>query len=295
MNILPRDKQIAVISALTEGCSIRATERLTGVHRDTIMRLGVNIGQKCEALHDRLFRNLCPNHIELDELWAFIGKKQKNVSKKERRTKGDIYTFLALDPTSKGILSYKVGKRNANTTTELVTDLKSRLLNRPHISSDAFQPYAQTIADVFGHECQYGQVIKRFAAEPANKAARRYSPGTVVGVSRRHVIGHQRQICTSHVERVNLNVRMHSRRFTRLTNAFSKKTENHQTAVSLFVAHYNLCRVHQTIKTSPAHDLGLTDHVWSIEELMENTIDNEFYPLQGRRYGRFTVIDGERS
>lgn len=292
MNILSRDKQIAVIGALSEGCSIRSTERLTGVHRDTIMRLGVTVGQRCDVLHNRMVRNVSPHHVQLDELWAFIGKKQRNVTKQDRRVKGDHYLFLALDPTSKGILSYKVGKRDANTTTEIVTDLKSRLMTRPHISSDAFQPYRQTIEDVFGDECQYGQIIKRYRSDPSKTAARRYSPGEVVGVSYEHVIGHQPHICTSHVERVNLSIRMSSRRFTRLTTGFSKKVENHKAAVSLFCSHYNWCRVHGSIGETPAMAMGLTDHVWTISELMDHTIDNPHYPTEGRRYGRFMVIDG---
>lgn len=292
MNILPRDKQIAVIGALAEGCSIRATERLTGVHRDTIMRLSVRVGQQCDTLHDRVFRNLSPHHVELDEIWAFVGMKQKQARQQRDKSKGDQYLFLALDPTSKAFLSYKVGKRDANTTTELVYDLRERVINRPHISSDAFQPYTQVITDIFGDECQYGQVIKRYSNPPLDTVARRYSPGAVVAVNRRHVIGHQPHICTSRIERANLSIRMGSRRFTRLTNGFSKKLENHKAAISLFVAHYNLCREHETVRSTPAMALGLTDHTWTIGELIANTLDNPLFPNEGRRYGRFTVIDG---
>ncbi len=292
MNILSRDKQIAVIGALAEGCSIRATERLTGEHRDTIMRLGVRVGEHCSVLHDRMVRNLVPHHVQIDELWSFVGKKQKSKTRKDGRDVGNQYIFLALDPTSKGILSYKVGKRNANTTTEIIADLKDRVLSRPHISTDAFKPYREVIEDIFGDECQYGQIIKHYRAQPGNQSAHRYSPGDVVKVSRRRIIGHQPHVCTSHVERVNLSVRMQSRRFTRLTNGFSKKLENHKAAVSLFVTHYNWCREHITLGCTPAVAMGLTDHTWSIEELLEHTIDDPLYPTEGRRYGRLIVIDG---
>jgi IS1 family transposase len=205
------------------------------------------------------------------------------------------YIFLPLDRTSKGILSYKVGKRNTNTTTEIIADLKDRVLSRPHISTDAFKPYREVIEDFFGDECQYGRIIKQYRRVPGNQAARRYSPGDVVKVSRRRIIGHQREICTSHVERVNLSIRMQSRRFTRLTNGFSKKLANHKAAVALYAAHYNFCREHISIGMTPAMAVGLTGHCWTIEELLEQTLDYPLFPTKGQRYGRLTVIDGGRS
>lgn len=292
-NILPREKQIAIISALTEGCSIRATERMTGVHRDTIMRLGVRVGNACTNLHDRLYRNLVPNHIQLDEMWSFVGMKQKLAKKMREREKGDQYLFMAMDAVNKSILSYKVGKRTEQTTLELVTDLKERVVNRPHISSDAFMHYRPIIEDVFGNECQYGQITKVYRhGEPVREAYRRYSPGVVVAVNQRHIIGHQPKISTSHIERTNLTVRMQSRRFTRLTSGFSKKLENHKAAVGLAVAHYNLCRPHETIGCTPAMAVGLADQPWSIADLLDVALDNPIYPIEGRRYGRFTIIDG---
>lgn len=294
MNILPREKQIAIISALTEGCSIRATERMTFTHRDTIMRLGVRVGNACTELHDRLYRNLVPNHIELDEMWSFVGKKQKLARKTRERDKGNQYLFMAMDAVNKSILSYKVGKRNEQTTFELVTDLKERVINRPHISSDAFPQYRPMIEDIFGDECQYGQIIKVYRhGEPYREANRRYSPGVVVAVSKQHVIGHQPKITTSHIERTNLTVRMQSRCFTRLTSGFSKKLENHKAAVGLAVAHYNLCRPHETIGSTPAMAVGLAERPWSIADLLDVALDQPIYPIEGRRYGRFTVIDGD--
>lgn len=271
MNILPLDRQTAVVSALIEGCSIRTTERLTQTHRDTVMRLGARIGRGCAALHDLMFRDLHVSQLQFDELWAFIGKKQKRVKPSDDPTKGDCYTFLALDSLNKAIVSYRVGKRDGDTTLAFVEDVRGRVLGTPMISSDAFPAYEPTIRYVFGDKCHYGQIVKSYAGDPAKDAARRYSPAAVVKVEKRRVLGFMPGFLTStsHIERANLSVRMASRRFTRLTNGFSKKAENHEAAVSLFVAHYNLCRVHETLRMTPAMALGLTDRPWSVAELIQ--------------------------
>jgi IS1 family transposase len=250
MNILPQDRQVAVISALIEGCSIRSTERLTVTHRDTVMRLGARIGRGCAELHDLMFRELNINQLQFDELWAYIGKKQKRVKRDDDPTKGDAYTFLALDPLDKAIISYRVGKRTGETTRAFVEDVRARVLGMPFISSDAFPAYEPAIRAVFGEGVHYSQVVK---------------------VAKERVIGFMPEYMTStsHVERVNLSVRMGSRRFTRLTTGYSKKIENHEAAVALFVAHYNLCRVHETLKMTPAMALGLTERPWSVAELIQ--------------------------
>jgi len=295
MNILSLEQKIAVISALAEGLSIRSTERLTGVHRDTIMRLGVRVGLGCDRLHDYLFRDLNVAAIQLDELWAFIGKKQRRVEVDDDQTKGDAYTFIALDQTQKAILAYRTGKRNGDNTELFVTDLRARVLGSPMISSDAFRYYEPAIELTFGSQANYGQIIKRVAPGPGiAEAARRYSPPPIVAVVRRSVSGNSpyEKICTSHVERQNLSVRMASRRFTRLTNGFSKKAENHGAAVSLYVAHYNFCRVHERIRTTPAAALGITDRPWSIAELLKGALEGAVSEPPGRRVGRFRIIDG---
>lgn len=300
MNILPFDKQIAAIAALTEGCSIRATERLTDIHRDSIMRLGVRVGEGCALIHDRLMRNLQVARIELDEVWSYVGKKQKRVTRDDSADVGDQYLFTAMDATGKAILSYTVGKRTADNTQAFVADLRERVINRPNISSDAFNAYPEAVELAFGDDVDYGQIVKVFHGEPGPDAARRYSPGYVVGVNRRWVTGSPKRICTSYVERSNLTVRMQSRRFTRLTNGFSKKLRNHEAAISLFISHYNLCRVHETIRMPPAMALGVTDHIWTIGELIEAALNCEApepvspvpLPPQGRVAGPFRVIDG---
>jgi IS1 family transposase len=272
VNILPRHKQAGIVSALVEGCSIRAVERLTGVHRDTIMRLGVAAGEGCHALNDRLMRNLNVGVVELDEIWSYVGKKQKRLAEGDDRDQlGDQYVFVALDATRKAIISYAVGKRDGEATNAFCADLRARILNRPQITSDGFRPYVEGIELAFGADVRFAQLVKQYEGEPGLDAARRYSPGRVVGVLRTVVSGNPdpELISTSYVERQNLTMRMQSRRFTRLTNAFSKKLRNHKAAVALYVAHYNLCRVHEALRITPAMALGVADRVWSIGELVE--------------------------
>ena len=294
MNILPFDKQVAAIAALTEGCSIRATERLTSIHRDTITRLGVRVGQGCARLHDGLMHDLNVNFIELDEIWSYVGKKQRRVQPDDSPDVGDAYTFTALDATSKAFLAYRVGKRTSEHTQAFLADLGERIINRPQISSDAFPAYPDAIERAFGSEVDYGQIVKQYMGEPPVDTARRYSPGAVVGVRKRPVMGRPRldRVSTSYVERSNLTIRMQQRRFTRLTNGFSKKLENHEAAVSLFMAHYNLCHVHETIRMTPAMMLGVADHIWSVGELIEVVASSDLPEPPGQRFGHLRVIDG---
>lgn len=295
MNVLPFDKQVEIVAALTEGCSIRATERMTGVHRDTIMRLGRSVGEACARMHDRTMHSLHVNRIELDEAWSYVGKKQKRLTETDGADKGDQYVFVALAGTAKAILSYRIGKRNAENFNAFLWDLRERVLGQPEISSDAHAAYPEAVERAFGASCSYGQIIKKYAGEPPRDAARRYSPGWVVGVERRDVVGRPAHISTSYVERQNLSLRMASRRFTRLTNGFSKKLENHAAAVSLYVSHYNFCRVHEALRITPAMALGVTDHVWTIGELVEAAFGENDRPELGERRGRFTVIEGGKS
>ncbi len=293
MNILPRDKQIEIIAALTEGMSIRATERLTGVHRDTIMRLGARVGRGCARLHDYRMVGLRTGRIELDELWSYVGKKQRRTSRKDEAVTGDQYVFTALASTSKAILSYRVGKRNSANTEAFVADLRERVIGTPEISTDGLHYYETAIRFAFGNRVAYGQIIKMYVGEPPRDAARRYSPGVVVAVNRQVISGVPGKISTSHVERSNLSVRMASRRFTRLTNGFSKKLENHEAAFSLFVSHYNWCRVHETTRMTPAMSLGLTDHPWSIGELLDAALS--YASEKPRVQRRFLVIEGGKN
>ena len=288
MNVLPFDKQISAIAALTEGCSIRAAERLTGTHRDTIMNLGVRVGEGCAALHGRMMRDLQVPILEFDEIWGYVGKKQRRTTRDET-DKGDQYTFIALDATSKAIISHVTGKRNEGTTRIFVNDVWERVINRPQITTDGFGPYISAVAECFGDGADFAQLVKHYSAEHAIEAKRRYSPPHVVRVERLVVSGRPRHFSTSYVERSNLTLRMQQRRFTRLTNGFSKKLRNHRAAVALYVAHYNLCRVHETIRMTPAMDLGVADHIWTIGELIEAVL-GDFEPP--RHFTPFTVIQG---
>ena len=289
MNILPFEKQIAAISALTEGCSIRATERLTDIHRDTIMRLGVRIGEGCAILHDRMMQGLQVPILEFDEIWGYVGKKQRRTASDEIEA-GDQYTFIALDSTHRAIISHKTGKRDLTTTREFVNDVWERIINRPQITTDGYKPYVEAIAECFGDGVDYAQIVKHYAADHATEASRRYSPPQVVRVVRQVVCGRRdRRVSTSYVERQNLTLRMQQRRFTRLTNGFSKKLRNHKAAVALYVTHYNLCRVHETMRITPAMGLGVTDHIWTIGELIEGAANSCDLPP---RLDPFTVING---
>lgn len=293
MNILPREKQIEAIAALTEGLSIRAAERLTGVNRGTILSLGIRVGQGCATLHDHLMRDLNVGRIELDEAWSYVAKKQAHLTPEDGTDKGDQYVFLAIAGTAKAILSYRVGKRNQEHTSAFVADLRERVLGAPEISSDGWNCYPSAIEDAFGIDVAYGQIEKHYGVQHGVvEAARRYSPAQVVAVSKRHVVGRPKHISTSFIERQNLTLRMQQRRFTRLTNAFSKKLENHEAAVALYVAHYNLCRVHETLRVTPAMQLGVIDHIWTIGELVDAALDGMIPPALGKRVGRFMVIDG---
>ena len=293
MNILPFENQISVIAALCEGLSIRSVERLTGTHRDTIMRLGARVGEGCAALHDAAFRNLRVPQIQLDELWAFIGKKQRRLTPTDPIDRGDCYSFLALDALGKAIPAYRSGKRDGDTARAFLTDLRARVVGSPILSSDAFPAYEGLVAEVFGEHVHYGQIVKRYVGEPHKDAARRYSPGIVVGVDRTAVRGFPPRflIGTSHVERANLTVRMSQRRFTRLTNGYSKRFENHAAAVNLFVSHYNFCRVHEALRVTPAMELGIAREVWPVAMLIERAEAAQTLP-PGRQAGRFRVVDG---
>jgi IS1 family transposase len=274
MNILPFDQQVAVIAALCEGNSIRAVERLTGIHRDTTMRLGARVGMGAIKLHDRTVHSLQVPRIEMDEAWSYVGKKRRNVKKEDSADVGDQWVFVGMSASTKVIINYMVGKRDKETVNSFVMGLRERVINAPEISSDALHAYDDAVDLAFGTECHYGQIEKVYRAEPPKDAARRYSPGYVVAVRRRVMMGTPEQISTSYVERQNLTLRMQQRRFTRLTNGFSKKIDHHVAAVGLYVAHYNLCRVHESLRLTPALAQGITDHVWTISELVAACLAN---------------------
>lgn len=269
MNILRQEKQEAVIAALVEGVSIRSIERMTGIHRDTIMRLGLRAGQGCAKLMDAYMRNLKCQIIQVDEIWCFVGKKQRHIKDADNPEElGDQWVFTALDADSKLIPTHLVGKRTRPNATAFIEDLSNRLDNRIQLTSDSLRAYIDAVELSFGAEIDYGQVVKAYEAEPIGPG--RYSPPKVIGADRIIIAGtpNNSKISTSYVERQNLTMRMQIRRFTRLTNAYSKKLENLKAAVALHFAHYNFVRIHKTLRVTPAMEAGVTDHLWSISELM---------------------------
>jgi IS1 family transposase len=272
MNRLNLQRRTQVINCLVEGNSIRSTERMTDTHRDTIMRLLVQVGQGCASLMDGEMRDLPCKRIQVDEIWSFVGKKQRYVTRRDdRRRVGDMWTFVALDADTKLFPSYRVGKRTLHEATEFMTDLSGRLTNRVQLSSDALTSYVQATEEAFGANVDYGQLVKIYEAEPIGPG--RYSPPKVKNARRSVIAGRpdQAHISTSFIERQNLTMRMSMRRFTRLTNGFSKKRENLEAAVSLHFAHYNFARLHKSLRVTPAMAAGVTDRLWSLEELVDRT------------------------
>jgi IS1 family transposase len=270
MNKLKNEKKEAVIGALVEGNSIRSTERMTGVHRDTIMRLLVEVGTGCERLLDERMRNLTCRRIQADEIWAYVGKKQVNVrTTDDQLSTGDAWTFVAIDADTKIVPCYRIGKRTAANARLFMGDLASRLDNRVQLSTDGLKTYLSAIEAAFGRDVDYGRIVKTYEAEVIGPG--RYSPPKVVATETTVMMGapDERHISTSYVERQNLTMRMSMRRFTRLTNAFSKKIENLKAAVGLHFAHYNFVRVHNTLKVTPAMAAGVSSELWSIGDLLE--------------------------
>lgn len=270
MNNLKAEKQEMIVRGLVEGASIRSLERLTEVHRDTIMRLLVRVGDSCEKIMDSTMRGLTCKNIEVDEIWSFVGKKQRHVGLNDDPLKvGDFYTFVALDSDTKLIPTYHVGKRDLLNAQVFMDDLASRLTNRVQLSSDKLKAYIEAVESSFGADIDYGQIVKSYEAEP--KGPGRYSPPRVVSALKKYIVGNPEwnKICTSYIENSNLIMRMQLRRFTRLTNAFSKKLENLKAAVSLYFCHYNFVRIHGSLRVTPAMEAGLTDHIWSVHNLIE--------------------------
>jgi len=296
MNILSRDKQIEILAALTEGLGVRAAARVAGANRKTVAKLALQVGRGAAELHDRQMVGLRVGRLELDELWAFVGKKQKQVKRTDSANVGDQYTFIALASSTKAIVAYRTGKRDSENTDLFVRDLRERVIGMPEISTDGFHPYKPAIRDAFTNRVAHGVVQKTYSVSDLRKdASHRYSPAAVVAVNYDVVSGVPAEISTSYVERSNLSLRMSCRRFTRLTNGFSKKLEHHGAAISLYVAHYNFCRVHEALRTTPAVALGITDRVWSIGELLDAALATQpITPVTTApdRRRRFRVIEG---
>ena len=269
-NKLQFDKKVTVISMLCEGNSIRAIERMTSVNQNTIMSLGRRVGDACAKIQNEKMRGLKSANIEVDEIWGFIGAKRKVAHKVGAY--GDVWTFIALDADTKLIPSFIVGKRDAYHAKAFMDDLAGRLDRRVQLSSDALSAYPDAVERAFGSEVDYGQLVKTYSTVNLNKdAASRYSPAEVVKTEKTIVTGMPdiSSITTSHIEKQNHTLRMHCRRLTRLTNAFSKKFENFEAAVALNFAYYNFCKVHLAIRMTPAMAAGVEQSIWTVEDLVK--------------------------
>lgn len=273
MNTLSNDQKTTAIQALIEGNSIRSTERMTGIHRDTLMRLLVRVGDGCARFLGTNVKNVAAHKVQVDEIWTYVFKKQARISVDESAAGiGDQYVFVGIDSETKLVISHLVGKRDGESAYYFMQDLKERLATRVQLTTDGFRPYIRAVDDTFGADVDYAQLVKIYGQPKASAANARnwYEPVRVTGAIPMTVIGRPKamHISTSHVERQNLTMRMQMRRFTRLTNGYSKKLENLKAHIALHFAHYNFVRVHQTLRTTPAMAANLTDKLWTLTDLL---------------------------
>ena len=270
-NILPMEKKVAVISALAEGSGIRQIERMTGVNRNTIMTLGVRVGNGCANLLDQKMHGLSCQQLQFDEIWGFIGKKERHCTPDDSPELGDVWTFCAIDPDTKLVPSFKVGKRDLATANAFVADVASRLKNRVQISSDALRAYVDAIEMNFGANVDFAQIVKTYITDDSHIPERRFSAPEIVVTEKKRITGfpNMHRASTSHVERLNGTTRLHMRRLTRLTYAFSKKLENFEAAVALHFAYYNFVKRHNTLRTTPAMAAGIERDFWTVADLIE--------------------------
>jgi IS1 family transposase len=271
MNRLSPEKRKAVVASLVEGNSIRSTCRMTGVAKATVMKLLLDLGTVCSHYQDAKLRDLPCERVQCDEIWSFVYAKQKNLPEHKRNEGGDVWTWVALDSDTKLVPSFHIGPRDLGAATYFMSDLATRLRGRVQLTTDGYRPYLLAVEGAFRDEIDYAQLVKIYGSTGNSRTPeRRYSPAVCLEAVPHRVSGSPDPdyISTSHVERLNLTMRMSVRRYTRLTNAFSKKIENHTAAVALHFMHYNFCRVHQTLGATPAVAAGVTDHVWKIDEII---------------------------
>jgi IS1 family transposase len=270
MNRLNTDKRSQVIRCLVEGNSIRATVRMTGIAKNTVVKLLLEIGKACEEYQDKSLRNLRSKRVQCDEIWSFVYAGQKDVAPEiaAKQVAGDVWTWTALDSDSKLIVSWMIGGRDADSANHFINDLAGRLSHRIQLTTDGHRAYLDAIENAFGSQIDYAMLVKLYGSDRESET--RYSPAECIGCRAIPISGTPKyaDISTSFVERQNLSMRMHMRRFTRLTNAFSKKVENHAAMLALYFFYYNFCRVHQSLRVTPAMEAGITNRLWTIEEMV---------------------------
>jgi IS1 family transposase len=270
MNKLPLETRAQILSMLCEGASMRSVSRLADVSINTVTKLLIQAGEACEAFHDAKVRNVKAKRVQCDEIWSFVGSKAKNTpqEKKLAGEAGDVWTWTALDSDSKLIVSWLIGGRDAEYASDFMQDVASRLANRVQLTTDGHSPYLGAVEDAFGIDVDYAQLVKIYGEAPEGQ--RRYSPAVCLGAKKHKVVGNpdREHVSTSHIERSNLTLRMHNRRFTRLTNAFSKKVENHGHMVALYTVWYNFVRQHKTLRMSPAMAAGIEARLWDMTDVV---------------------------
>lgn len=269
MNKLPNEKKVQILHMLVEGNSINSTSRMTGVSKVTILKLLVDTGKACEAFHNETVTFIKAARIQADEIWSFVYAKDKNVTDEMPEGSGDVWTWTALDADSKLIVSWFVGDRSAESAEVFMKDVAARLANRVQLTTDGHKAYLDAVEDAFGGDIDFAQLVKLYGSLDGNMNERKYSPAEYTGQIKKAVTGNPREkfISTSYVERQNLTMRMSNRRFTRLTNAFSKKLENHYHSLALYFVYYNFCKVHKTLSVTPAMQAGLTKKPMTLEDI----------------------------
>jgi IS1 family transposase len=280
MNKLSTEKRAQILHCIVEGNSLRATARLTDTAINTVVNLMIDAGKACSAYQDKAMRNLNCKHLQCDEIWSFVGCKQKNATTREHMKKswGDVWTWTALDAETKLVPCWYIGTRDAGAAYHFMHDLAGRLAHRVQLTTDGHKAYLGAVETAFGAEIDYAQLQKIYGSEggPKDNAQIRYSPAQCMGARKAVISGmpDYRHVSTSQTERQNLSMRMGMRRFTRLTNAFSKKLENLEHNVALYFMHYNFCRIHMSLRVTPAMEAGISDHVWTMAEIVA-LIDND--------------------
>lgn len=275
MNKLPLSKRVQIINLLVEGTSLRATSRIADVSINTVSKLLVEVGKACEKFHNETVMFVKTQRIQCDEIWSFVYSKQKNVPEGMEETAGDVWTWTCLDADSKLIISWLVGNRDAEAAHLFMNDVATRIKGKPgQITTDGLHEYQKAVLDAFGSQVDFAQLVKQYSASgDGHSTEKKYSPSECIGTKKNIIFGQpdREHISTSFVERSNLTMRMHMRRFTRLTNAFSKKVENHCYAIALHFVYYNFVKIHKTLRVPPAMEAGLIKRIMSIEDIVRLT------------------------
>lgn len=273
MNQLPLEKRVQILNMLVECSSMRSISRITGVSINTITKLLVDAGKACEMFHHENVKGVIARRVQCDEIWSYVYSKAKNVPVGMEGNAGDVWTWVGMDADSKLIISWYIGNRDANSAYDFMQDIASRLANRVQLTTDGHGAYLSAVEEAFGASIDFAQLVKIYGVDHTyeQKTARKYSPAEYVGSKKTAVTGHPdpKYVSTSYIERQNLTIRTHIKRFARLTNAFSKKVENHCHAIALHFVYYNFVRIHKTLRVTPAMEAGLTKKLWDIKDIVE--------------------------